>query len=380
MKFVHSLTCFLVIVLLVGCNKSDTSEPLQTETEKKSEQPKKPQLTSVSQEEAKKSRQRNRIDQHVLTSKPIDVTVTTIKGRKLSGLYAEITGISGQVKQDVYRIDYGAILGDLWKKKLGREDASGSTIENADEPIKFYLSDPKTMTVARFVHEANGEVTRVKRGLDFQGVCREYKLIRNECSMFQKLANDVRGIDLIAYGMTEIMPSAEGDLNRRILEILLQNAGSNYLFTIPALYDGMLSLGFYQFTSYAIRHDDEGFVGASVVNKYLGQKDQIPNSVIKLRNGEHHRAAYLFALHNLAVLTKQTTVKEFRALGKVFKQKPADIVTFMATSHHAPSLARKCMRKWLASGAKGSLNPYLEGRLSSYGKKSDNNLAALEKL
>ena len=188
----------------------------------------------------------------------------------------------------------------------------------------------------------------------------------------------MRGVDLVAYGMTEIMPSAEGDLNVKILEILLRNAGSNYMFTIPALYDRMLSLGFYQFTSYAV--NSNAGAGASKMNAFLPKTIQIPGSVIALRNGEHHRAAYLFALDNLANLSKKTNEKEFAALRKALKQKPGDIVTFMATAHHAPGLAIKSARNWLSKGAKSSLNDHLIGRLRPYGKKSDSNLAALERV
>jgi hypothetical protein len=172
------------------------------------------------------------------------------------------------------------------------------------------------------------------------------------------------------------MPAADGNLNVKIMEILLRNAGSNYLFTIPALYDKLLSLGLYQFTSYAVNSGTKQ--GASRINAFLPTLVRIPGSVIELRNGEHHRAAFLFSLDNLANLVKKVDKKEFQALKNVRRMKPGDIVTFMATAHHAPGLAIRNARAWLQQGGKGSLNAFLKGRLVSYGRKSDNNLVALE--
>jgi hypothetical protein len=138
----------------------------------------------------------------------------------------------------------------------------------------------------------------------------------------------------------------------------------------------MLSLGFYQFTSHAL--NGESKAGASKVNEFLPKNVQIPGSVISLRGRDHHRAAYLFSIHNLAILAKSLNKKQIANLKKALKSKPGDIVTFIATSHHAPSDARVSMRAWLKKDLKGNLNDHLKGRLVLYGKKSDSNLAALE--
>ncbi len=323
-----------------------------------------------------KEKKKEELEAHASTSESVIVDTSSIKGRKLGGLYSDITGIHGLVGTR-YEIDFGELLANMWLRKLDRKNVSEATIKSSSIPIQVYLAEPKKMNLRQFVNEAEKQVSVVKKNLDFAAACKNYKLNTAECGMFKALSNDIRGLDLIAYGMTEIMPTAEGDLNVKVLEILLRNAGSNYMFTIPALYDRMLSLGYYQFTSYAVNSGTGQ--GASRMNKFLPKEVKIPGSVIALRNGEHHRAAYLFALDNLANLARRTTVKEFEALEKALKQNPGDIVTFMATSHHAPGLALKCMKSWLTKGAKGTLNEHLRGRLRPYGKKSDNNLAALER-
>lgn len=361
-----------VVFFLVACGKKEevatpTAPAVSTA----------PAVTPAKTKEEKKEEKQEALKQHAEKSVSVTVDTRSIQGRKLGGLYTDITGIKGLVGTS-YQINFGEILADLWTRKLDRKNVSSATIAAAEEPIKLYLSEPKKMTLKQFVAEAETQVTLVKRAIDFGAVCKGYKLNTSECTVFTSLARDVRGVDLVAYGMTEIMPSADGDLNVKIMEILLRNAGSNYMFTIPALYDRMLSLGFYQFTSYAI--NSNAGAGASKMNVYLPRTIKIPGSVIALRNGEHHWAAYLFALDNLANLSKRTNEKEFVALRRALKQKPGDIVTFMATAHHAPGLAIRSARHWLSDGAKGSLNDHLIGRLRPYGKKSDNNLAALEKV
>lgn len=370
----NKIATYLVVVSLVSClfacNKKDT---VPTATPPTSSSPASEKLSI----EKLKDQKKEAIKDHGEKGVAEIVDTRAIQGRKLGGLYSDITGIEGLVHAS-HKINYGELMADLWMRKLDRKNVSDATIKSAEEPIKLFLEKPKKMTLKQFVAEADSQVTLVKRALDFGVVCKGYRLNGVQCEVFKSLALAVRGTDLVAYGMTEIMPTSEGDLNVKVLEILLQNAGSNYMFTIPALYDGMLSLGFYQFTSYAVNGVRNE--GASRMSSYLPKTIQIPGSVIALRNGDHHRAAYLFALNNLAVLAKQTNKKEFNALQKALKQKPGEIVTFMATAHHAPGLAIRSAKNWLSSGAKGTLNKHLIGRLSPYGAKSDNNLAALKKV
>lgn len=361
-----------ILLLLVACEKKSTVAIPSADIS-----PTLPVSAPVKSKEQKKEEKKEALKEYEKETKAMTVDTRSITGRKLGGLYADITGIEGVVETS-HTVNFGELLVGLWTRKLDRKNVSSATIHAAEEPIKLFLEQPKKMKLKQFIAEADTQVTLVKRALDFGLVCKGYKLNEVECKVFKSLALDVRGVDLVAYGMTEIMPSAEGDLNVKILEILLQNAGSNYMFTIPALYDRMLSLGFYQFTSYAVNGVKNE--GASRMNMFLPRTIRIPGSVIELRNGEHHRAAYLFALHNLANLSKQTNEKEFATLRKALKQKPGEIVTFMATAHHAPTPAIRSAKHWLSKGAKGTLNNHLVGRLRPYGKKSDNNLAALEKV
>lgn len=367
-KIFASLFIAITLFVITGCEKkeekSSTVQPLKQEVKK---------------EKSKKEERRDELKISSFGTENVVVDFRPIQGRKLGGLYADIVGVNGTIGA-THHVNYNKQLADLWVRKLDRKKVSPATIKSAMMPVELYKQDPRKMTLKEFVVEADKQVHLVKTKLDYTSACIGYKLSPSECTTWKTLAKDVRGIDIVAYGLTELMPSAEGELNVKILDILLRNAGSNYMFTIPAVYDMMLSLGFYQFTSYAIFDDGKKLVGASRMNRYLPRDVRIPGSVISLQNSEHHRAAYLFALHNFAELAKRTSDKEFTALKKAIKQKPGDIVTYMAVSHHAPSPALRCMKRWLSKGAQGSLNSHLVGRLKPYGKKSDNNLAALEKI
>ena len=366
------LNLFVVLVSSVfvfGCSK-------------KEEQPSSPQKQTpavIQPQKTKKEEKKEAIKEATVSSAPSVIDFRSIEGRKLGGLYADIVGVKGLVGKN-HAVDYEAQLTKLWLRKLDRKNVSEATVDNAHKPVELYKRDKRKMNLKEFAANAEKEVSLVKAKLNFDTACTSYKLNASECKVWKDLAKDVRGLDLVAYGLTELMPSAEGDLNVKILDLLVRNAGSNYMFSIPALYDDMLSLGFYQFTSLALRDDGLVLEGASAMNRHLPKEFRVAGSVVNLYNGEHHRAAYLFALHNLAKLAKQTTQKEFMALKKALKQKPGDIVTYMAVAHHAPANALKYTKRWLAKGAKGSLNKHLRGRLVAYGKKSDSNLAALEKV
>jgi hypothetical protein len=374
MKFIRIVLSVLFTLFLASCGKQK-----EEQTPTIPEQPRR--ISAAASNVEAREQRRNDIIEHAKKVDSKEVDMRNLKGHKLADLYADLLGVSGVVSKDYYTINFGEQLQSLWFKKLSRKDLTDAVIDNADIPIKRFTEPLNTMTLAQFVSQANGEVKRVKNKLDFTGVCKEYRLSNNECQVFRDLASHVRGKDLIAYGMTELLPSAEGELNVKVMEILLQNAGATYLEAIPAIHDKMLSVGLYQFTSLALRHDEDGFVGASRVNKYLPKEDQIPGSVIKLQGSEHHRAAFLFALHNLARLAKSTSVKQFRNLKYVMRDGLGDnLVIYMATAHHLPGPALKSACRWLKNGAKGSLQTFLVNGNTPYGKKSTANLEGLKQV
>lgn len=388
----------LSVMMISACGQKPKAEKVGATTSQA--QNFKKQEPTRQEMEAKKELQKENIKSSAEEIGDQLVDFSSIEGRRLSDLYKPISGLKGVTQETLESVkdgkkkkpksyivvpksatvNYGKQLTYLWHGKLDRKKGvTDATIDNSHTPIAVYTENAKRMNLKRFISEADREVAAVAKSLDWSGVCHYYKLGRDECKVFRTLGTDIRGVDLIAYGLTELLPSPDGALNVAFIDIVLRNAGANYLMAIPAMGDRMLSLGFYQFTSYALRDDHQALEGASRVNRFLPVDQRIPGSVIKLRNGQNHRAAYLFALHNFANMVQKTSSKEFTVLQKVIKDKPGDLVTYMACAHHAPGLAIRSMKVWLSKGAKGSINPFLQGRLKSYGAKTDSNLAALEK-
>ena len=407
-KIACSLKLFLVSIVLAlvsaGC-----SEKSNTVSGKVSgaQVAKKPQVAEPTraQMEAKKDLQKDNLAAISSNIGGQRVDFSSLEGREISDLYKVMSGLDGVVQSHTVKVkgkrgkvttktavfvpklavvNYGQTLKSMWIGKLDRKKGvSDATIDNSHTPLAVYSEDPKTMNLKQFIAAAQSEVNVVNKSLNWAGVCKSYKLGRDECAVFKSIGMDIRGIDLVAYGMTELMPSADGQLNVNFVDILLRHAGSNYLMAIPAMYDKYLSLGLYQFTSLALRDDDEGAKGASRVNRFLPGYNRIPGSVIKLRNGQNHRAAYLFALHNFANMVQKTSSKEFVVLRSIVtnRTRQGDLVTYMACAHHAPGLALRSMKVWLGKGANGSIQSSLLGRLSGasgYGYKTYRNLFALE--
>ncbi len=376
----------VVAVLLVGCGRADHSATKSKPVRKLAPAEITPEIMAVKKEVKKAA-----VQQEGASAGDQLVDFSPILGRVLGDLYIPLTGLKGVVEAGncgkgracivvppSATVNYGKTLADMWVKKLDRrKGVSYATIDNSHTPIALYIENPNRMNLKQLVNEANAEIEIVKRNINWAGLCKKYKLVSDDCQVLKSIVLSVTGTDLVAYGMTELLPSADGVLNVAVMDLVLRNAGANYIMAFPALYDQYLSLGLYQFTSLALRHDAEAVNGASIANRYLPEAQQIPGSVIMLRGSMNHRAAYLFVIHNFAELVKKTNAKEIAALKYVSARYHGDMVTFMACAHHAPGLAIRSMKIWLGKGGKGAFNPNLVGRLKAYGKKTDNNLSAL---
>lgn len=99
---------------------------------------------------------------------------------------------------------------------------------------------------------------------------------------------------MMAYSVQELMPGNYNPMARLLFyEKLLLNAGSEYIAYYPALFDGQLSFGPFQFTPIAIEDLKKGFR-----NKY--GCPNIPESLEKKWKMEDHiNAAIAFALRNI---------------------------------------------------------------------------------
>ncbi len=321
------------------------------------------------------------------------VDLRPLRGMKLGNLNAWYLGVQGTAPE-FEQINFVENLGDLWQRKLAR-GATPATQKSYQEVVaRYQAGDRGLKTLPEFVAEADNEIKAVHAALDYNSLCQEWDervrtsqakekhyLSADGCSLLKDIAAQISGRDLVGYGMTELLPSRNGDVNVQLMEVLLQNAGSEYLNSLPALGDSMFSFGFYQFTSYAIRHDASGAEGASMINLYVDKSAHLTTgSVMGLKGTENHRAAFMFAVYNIANWIRFSKPEERSKLRRLYRGNMDQVAQFMAVAHHLPSPAIRQARQWVKHGGEKSLVEYLGPELTIYANKTRENRAALDKV
>lgn len=288
---------------------------------------------------------------------------------------------NGNVKQlpNKVEIDFVANLQGLWDKKLKIRNVTGATQKNADFIVNRYrTSDPDYKGIKTFIKEVDDQAFLAHKSIDFKALCDKMKLNGAQCVTLNQVTSNIRGEQLVAYGMTEVMPTWNGEVNYVMLDTLLRNAGENYIQSIPALGDKLMSLGFYQFTSHAVYHADT-VEGASYVNMFVrNRKAMIPGSVVALEGADHHRAAFYFATYNMGRLMKKLNEKDTAMLASGICS-TTSLTQFIATAHHMPSRAIDKAKDWIKGRCQKPITYYMGEHLTEYATKTKNNLEALEK-
>lgn len=115
-------------------------------------------------------------------------------------------------------------------------------------------------------------------------------------------ANRISEADLIALGITELMDKNTPEFNNKVFTVLLEKVGKEYLLFSPALGDNLLSYGPYQLTRSAVDGKNGGATMAD--DRFTGGKILKIRDITKFPLEDHHKAAYLLALTNVALLVK----------------------------------------------------------------------------
>jgi hypothetical protein len=289
-----------------------------------------------------------------------------------------MSGVSGKVPKSAH-VDFEKNLKGMWAKKLRRKKGVTRAAEHAaNQAVRYYSVNQTKTTIQGYVNWIDGDIEGLKKTIDWAGLC-GVKLKGPRCSLLRKLTSEIYAADLVAYGMTELLPSANGTLNVHFMDMLLRNAGREYLEVIPAIHDKYASLGLWQFTQFAVYSSGE-VRGASEVNLYVGEKYKIPGSVLSLQGAHHHRAAFMFAVSNMKNLVQMMSDKEVDNLKKSGRNHLDEIVQFIAIAHHLPGPAIKGARKWAANNMKKELRVSLGPKLHRYATKTQGNLEALYKM
>ena len=287
---------------------------------------------------------------------------------------------------------YGQFTKDI--SKLDGMDASSMTPEEVEDfrfrypidatylfvvkPYVDWKENKNTMSLKQFVQQTNNIVTELKWDVDDY----DWWLTWNKKKLFEKIKNDIDWESIVAYAMTELCEDKiDWEKNKQLFDLLLKNAGANYLSKVPAIYDWKTSYWLYQFTEYALYDRNWEKRWASVVNKHLSSDKKISGSVIDLTSWQDQtKAAYMFALHNIKSAVSKLSDQEAKDLLSYrngnkdnFKNNMTQLI---AMCHHLPVDA-KALQKWHAAKYKNDINTY--GKAQTYGRASKNNFIALRK-
>ncbi len=335
----------------------------------------------------------------------VDYPTRSLAGRKLGGLYTWYTGIHGLVPTTA-KINFSNQMSRMWQEKVRISGGNRLLPGFAKSITQEYSSNAvEHKTLEEYIQHVEKVTNEIKNSSGFWAKVGEAKnLSAPELKLVENICRSINGKDLAAYMMTELMPTQDGMLNKEVMNFLIRNAGKEYIESIPALGDDKTSLGPYQFTEYAVydgpEKDKAGKVirerslrGASIINEALPSNLRIPGSVALLRGDDHHRAAYLFAVDNIANLVNMASrINKFDVLNKVWQQKHGELVQIIATAHHGPSAvisgipAYKGRKRrpgiaemWLANDAKKDFIVSAYANYLTYAKKTKRNLEALLK-
>ncbi|HEX5774455.1 MAG TPA: hypothetical protein VFY28_00620 [Candidatus Paceibacterota bacterium] len=311
-------------------------------------------------------------------------TLGKLAGRPVSDLFAIYIGHTGVLPEKL-TIDWGQRLHSMWEAKVRASRGNRVVVQTRNKLLgEFRHRDRRPLTLKDYQRIAHREASKLNDNLDWESVGRQYlrkgegKVNTRKLRLLKNVAQMIRGRELMAYGLTELMPGRnDGAFNRDFLDFLLRNGGRSYVERIPALYDDRTSFGTYQFTSYAVYDGPGGPRGASIINRALPSGLRIPGSVMLLRGNDHFRAAYLFAVHNLAILIRGLNSRQTRTLERVWSKSGASLTEFVATAHHGPYPAYSAGQRWLDNRAKLPFRRSCAGRYLVYAKKTAVNYRAL---
>ncbi len=106
----------------------------------------------------------------------------------------------------------------------------------------------------------------------------------------------------------------------------------------------------------------------------------LPGSVAGVRGKLQFRAAYLFAIHNVASLVKQLNGKQMARLRNLPVRNHDDLIQFIAAAHNGPAHAQTAARRWLDANMKYDFFVSVTNRsVRQYAVKTKANLAALRR-
>lgn len=303
--------------------------------------------------------QQNRPRQ-VETNKTMLVPTKDLQGRKLGGLYSLYLDLSATEVQDTLRVNFFQALTKMWDKKV-EKSPHNPVVHSMRIVVSEEYNTCTQVSLQEYKRQIDNICQTLELSIDWSRVASLYKLSPQEMQYLRQVVHKISSDELLAYALTEIMPSSHGPINVQVFELLLNHAGREYVELIPALADDLTSFGLYQMTSHAVFDTPDEKRGASIANQALPSSLKIPGSVSRLRGDDHHKAAWLFAVHNLAMAMKRGCSVEFNK---------EELVEFIAMAHHNPEQTFLFVQ--------GLAAPNWVKRLSEYAEKTAKNYKAIK--
>jgi hypothetical protein len=312
------------------------------------------------------------------------VDMSSIRGstkhpsKKIGHAYAHLAGIKpvglrpSFVPQS-HQINWAVTLAEAWDRKLARPNVSPAARKWAGKIVAKY-SDSKrdTKSAEQYIAQVDNIVKQTHNEINYGALCTTFKI--TECTALYTTMGRIRGRSIAAYGLSENFPSDDGQFNYRMFDMILQNAGENYLHSIPSQGDDLLSTGLFQFTSLAIRRDNSGKLGgANIVDNFAGRR--LPGSVVRLSTRQAHKAAFELATYNIAMTMRGLNHVEADRLAH--KCPVSGLTEVIAIGHHQPAPTWVAARRWVKSGCNKPLQSFLNPHLKIYAHKSASNYTAL---
>lgn len=296
----------------------------------------------------------------------------------LGGSRSWFNGVQGE---DEFTDDdsLAAKLKVLWMYKMQVPGVKPAAQKSMNVILDRFQNSPKTkMNIKVFVKRADRLVRDSRKHLNYKAFCSRMKMSDQECDLLYDITDDLKGRDMVAYGMTELMPSMDGDKNITILNNVLQTAGIEFINSVPAFGDPLMSCGMYQFTSFAVRKDETHIEGASIVNEFMAPGSKIPGSVVMLSSDDQHRAAFLFTTFNVARWIKRMNQPQMKMLKHLMPKHQSELIEYIAVSHHMPARTITYANTWLDHKGKDDFLSFLPPHLKMYGTKTRKNYQALK--
>ncbi len=283
------------------------------------------------------------------------------------------TGLNGMFK--VYtgftkgKTDFDFAMNSMWVKKVAKMDGRFSLLSAQWAGDYEQEKTPKS-NLAEFKETIGEELETMLANFDKESFYHvgDSVYVGNEKVSIEFHPEKKRFFDnflshlneniLTTYTLTELFPDISPAFNVAAFDKLLQEAGTEFVYKIPALADEYLSHGPFQLTSKIITPE-----GAPSLNEYFAEDSQIPASMKYIDTfQEHNRGAVMTILYNADILANKlysageiTSFNDnFEKLSK--KEQELFIAGQASAAHHYSSKSASVVRDYQQQVTEGKKN------------------------